>query len=55
MKVTTHGHVLPQADPNALFSPQSAESTWVMLLDKNDKPRPVYFEPRIICSPFPLQ
>jgi hypothetical protein len=47
--------VLPQADPNGLFSPASAEGTWIMLKDPNsDKVQPVYIEPRIIVSPFKL-
>lgn len=44
---------LPQADPNGLFSPASAEGTWVLLKDPNGKDvKPVYVEPRIIVSPF---
>jgi hypothetical protein len=47
--------VVPQADPNGLFSPASAEGTWVMCKNPNGKEvRPVYVEPRIIVSPFPL-
>ena len=47
---------LPQADPNGLFSPASAEGTWVMCKDPNsDKVAPVYAEPRIIVSTFPLK
>ena len=48
--------VLPQADPNGLFSPSSAEGTWVLCTDPNGsgKTRPVYVEPRIIVSPFKL-
>jgi hypothetical protein len=47
---------LPQADPNGLFSPDSAEGTWVMCSDPSGsgKTRPVYVEPRIIVSPFKL-
>ena len=44
----------PQADPNGLFMPSSAEGTWVMLLDPEGKPHPVYFEPKVVVSPFPL-
>jgi hypothetical protein len=56
----TAGHycvvVLPQADPNGLFSPAAAEGTWVMCKDpKSSAVRPVYVEPRVITSPFPLQ
>ena len=46
---------LPQADPNGLFSPASAEGTWVLMKDPNgDKVLPVYIEPRIVVSPFKL-
>ncbi|MBI3634525.1 MAG: hypothetical protein HY228_02810 [Candidatus Yonathbacteria bacterium] len=46
---------LPQADPNGLFSPASAEGTWVFCKNPNGKDvRPIYVEPRIIVSPFPL-
>jgi hypothetical protein len=47
--------ILPQADPNGLFSPASAEGTWIMCKDpSSDKVGPVYVEPRVIASPFPL-
>jgi hypothetical protein len=47
---------LPQADPNGLFSPSSADGTWVMCKDpKGDKTLPVYVEPRMIVSPFKLE
>ena len=50
------GHVLPQADPNGLFSPASAEGTWIMMKDPNStKVAPVYIEPRVVVSPFKLQ
>ena len=46
---------LPQADPNGLFSPASAEGTWVLLKNPNGNDvKPVYIEPRIIVSPFKL-
>lgn len=46
---------LPQADPNGLFSPDSAEGSWVMCKDPNGaEVRPVYPEPRIVVSPFRL-
>ena len=54
-KITIGGHVIPQADPNGLFSPGSAEGTWVMCKDPNGQDvKPVYVEPRIIVSPFKL-
>ena len=47
--------ILPQPDPNGLFMPTSSDATWVMLVDpKTKKGRPVYFEPKIIVSPFKL-
>jgi hypothetical protein len=50
-----YGIVLPQADPNGLFSPSSAEGTWVMCKNpKGDDVTPVYVEPRVIVSPFAI-
>jgi hypothetical protein len=46
---------LPQADPNGLFSPASADGTWVMCLDPKSKDvKPTFLEPRVIVSPFEL-
>ncbi len=45
---------LPQAEPNGLYMPSSAEGTWIMLLDEKGEPHPAYFEPRVIISPIPL-
>lgn len=47
---------LPQAEPNGLFMPPTAEGTWVICGDKNhpDNIAPVYVEPRVIVSPFKL-
>lgn len=54
-KYITEGTTIPQADPNGLFSPQSAEGTWIIMKDPNGKEtKPVYVEPRIIVSPFRL-
>ena len=52
-----HGYgTLPQADPNGLYSPASADGTWVLCVDHKDgKAKPVYNEPRILVSPFPIQ
>lgn len=50
-----HATSLPQADPNGLFSPSSAAGTWIMLLDSTGDPHPVYMEPNVIVSPFPLE
>jgi len=46
---------IPQADPNGLFSPAAAEGTWVLYLNPDTKDvSPVYVEPRIVVSLFPL-
>lgn len=47
---------MPQADPNGLFSPASAEGSWVMLQDPNNPSnmQAVYVEPRVITFPFKL-
>lgn len=48
-------HRVPQADPNGLFSPAAADATWILLKDPNaDDVKPVYIEPKITVSPFPL-
>jgi hypothetical protein len=59
-QITSHNgsysKVMPQAEPNGLYIPSTAEGTWVMLIDKNTKTaRAVYVEERVICSPFPLK
>jgi hypothetical protein len=47
--------VIAQADPNGLYSPASAEGTWVMCLNpKTKKAEPQYIEPRIITTTYPL-
>lgn len=46
---------MPQPEPNGLFMPNSADGTWVMCLDPQTRDvKPVYIEPRVIVSPFPL-
>lgn len=45
--------ILPQADPNGLFSPSSAEGSWVMMYDeKAQKALPQYSEPRMLVFTF---
>jgi hypothetical protein len=49
------GVQVPQAEPNGLFMPSSAEGTWVMLKSPaEDKMQAVYVEPRVVVSPFRL-
>lgn len=45
---------MPQAEPNGLFMPSTAEGTWVICTDKTGKIKPMYMEPRVITSPFKL-
>lgn len=46
---------IPQADPNGLYMPSSADGTWLMMIDpKTNEPHPVYCEPKVLISPFPL-
>jgi hypothetical protein len=48
--------VIAQADPNGLFSPASAEGTWLLMKDPNGKDvLPIYVEPRVVVSPFKLK
>lgn len=47
-------HTIPQMDPNGLYMPQSSSATWLIMLDKNNKPKLVYIEPEIVVSPFEL-
>ena len=55
MMASMKGYALPQPDPNGLFSPASAEGTWVVCIDPATKKIGVlYIEDRIIVSPFPL-
>ena len=50
-----HYMSMPQAEPNGLFMPTSAEASWVMCLDPKTKTiRAVYSEPKLVVSPFPL-
>ena len=57
---TGHGYAtfydkMPQPDPNGLFMPTSSSATWLLMIDpETGKSRPVYFEPTITVSPFPL-
>jgi hypothetical protein len=45
----------PQAEPNGLFMPDSADATWIMLRDpETKKVSPVYVEPNLIVSQFKM-
>ena len=44
------------ADPNGLYTPSSADGTWVLCLNpKTKKVDPQYVEPRVIVMTYPLQ
>ena len=46
---------MPQADPDGLFKPASADGTWLMMIDpETGDVRPIYCEPKVLVSPFPL-
>lgn len=46
---------LPQADPNGLFPPSSAEGTWILMYDPvQKKALPQYMEPRVACFTYKL-
>ena len=44
----------PQAEPNGLFKPEGLSATWLILLDKEGNPHPMYVEPALIVSPIKL-
>lgn len=51
-----NGTTLPQADPNGLFMPNSAEASWILLINPNtNEPQPVYVEQKLLITPFPLE
>jgi hypothetical protein len=51
-----YSHLLPQAEPNGVFSPASADGTWLLMINPNDptKTESVYVEPKVVVSPFPI-
>ena len=55
-KWVAQGATLPQADPNGLFSPNSAEGTWILMANPTNpsEVKPVYIEPRIVTLPWQL-
>lgn len=48
-----NGTTLPQPDPNGLFMPGGLSATWI-LASTPDGVKPIYVEPQILVSPFPL-
>lgn len=43
---------MPQAEPNGLFMPASAEATWIILIDSEGKQQVSYVEEKLIVLPF---
>jgi len=54
-KYVVNGATIPQPEPNGLFPPTSSSATWVICADEGGEFRPVYVEPSIIVSPFPMK
>lgn len=52
---STGNVTVPQADPNGLYSPTSADGTWVLCkMPGKDAVSPTYIEPHVVVSTFPL-
>jgi hypothetical protein len=53
---TRTSDVLAQADPNGLYSPASADGTWILCLNpKTKKAEPQYIEPRVLIMTYPME
>jgi len=46
--------ILPQAEPNGLFTPDSADGTWILMKQPDGKVTPQYIEPRIAVFTYKL-
>ena len=51
---TKNVYQLPQPEPNGLYPPTSTTATWVICAASGGEFRPVYVEPLIMVSTFPL-
>lgn len=50
-KSSGNGYALPQADPNGLFMPSSANATWIQMVnEETGNPEIAYFETNLIVS-----
>jgi hypothetical protein len=48
--------MMPQAEPNGLYSPATAAGTWVLCVNPKTKQTvPLYAEPDVVVSQYPLQ
>lgn len=48
------GAVLPQAEPNGLFSPTTSAGTYVMCVNTDGSISPVYIEENVMTFPYPV-
>lgn len=48
------GVSVPQADPSGLFSPESADASWIMCKTPSGELQPVYVEPKVIVTTYKL-
>lgn len=46
---------MPQPEPNGMFMPDGLDATYVLCVDPKGNLHPVYSEPKLIVSPFPLR
>lgn len=52
----TQDQVIPQPEPNGLYMPNNVAATWVLCQNpESGGVAPVYSEPNLIVSPFPLE
>jgi hypothetical protein len=51
---TYGGYSMPQAEPNGLFPPASADGTWIVAFDEKGEKHVIYVEPRVVVSPIKL-
>lgn len=54
MKWVGQGAILPQAEPNGLYSPPDTHGTWVMCLGPEGKVEPAYWEQDVMTFPRPM-
>lgn len=52
----SNSYEIPQAEPNMLYMPATAEGTWVLCADPKAQEgfKPIYIEPQVIVSPYKL-
>lgn len=53
-KSTVGYAIMPQAEPNGLFTPDASDTAWVVCVDKEGKIRPTQIQGQFVVSPFPL-